>query len=361
MLTEKTNIFGMTPDKLSEYFKERLSQSPAKAGAVFEGIYRRGIKSFAELGFNKRVTAALERDFTLSVPETVSESGSPDAVKLLLRLADGEYTETVIMRREFGSFLCVSTEVGCDMGCAFCKSGQMKKRRSLKPHEITGQIMAAKRLGDKIKGVSVMGIGEPFDEYGKAGGTFDSVREFLDIIRAPKGLAVGDRHITVSTCGIVPAIYAYAEMEHPCNLAVSLHAPTDELRNRLMPINRAYPLKSLFEAVGYFSSRHNRRVMLEYVMLDGVNDSPELARRLCGLIDGRDFFVNIITYNESGCGFKPSSRDRVMSFYDVLKKHKVGVTIRKKLGSEINAACGQLRADYIDHTAPFQDNPCKSP
>ncbi len=274
------------------------------------------------------------------MPETAAESGAPDAYKLLLRLSDGEYTETVIMRREFGSFLCVSTEVGCDMGCAFCKSGQMKKRRRLNAHEMTGQIMAAKRLGEDIKGISVMGIGEPFD-------AFDNLMEFLDIIRAPKGLAIADRRITVSTCGIVPAIYAYADMERPCNLAISLHAPTDELRDKLMPINRAYPLKSLMEAAEYFASRHNRRVMLEYVMLSGVNDTPELADRLCGLIDGRDFFVNIISYNESGSGFKPSDRERVMRFYDVLKKHGVGVTIRKKLGSEINAACGQLRANYL--------------
>lgn len=255
------------------------------------------------------------------------------------------------MRREFGSFLCVSTEVGCDMGCAFCKSGQMKKRRSLKAHEMVGQIMAAKRLGEDIKGISVMGIGEPFDELGKDGGAFENVMEFLDIVRAPKGLAIGDKHITVSTCGIVPAIYAYADTEHPCNLAISLHAPIDELRDKLMPINRAYPLKSLMDAAGYFSARHNRRVMLEYVMLDGVNDTPELAERLCGLIDGRDFFVNIISYNESGSGFKPSKPERVMVFYDVLKKHKVGVTIRKKLGSGINAACGQLRADYLKGAA----------
>ncbi len=274
------------------------------------------------------------------MPETAAESGAPDAYKLLLRLSDGEYTETVIMRREFGSFLCVSTEVGCDMGCAFCKSGQMKKRRRLNAHEMTGQIMAAKRLGEDIKGISVMGIGEPFD-------AFDNLMEFLDIIRAPKGLAIADRRITVSTCGIVPAIYAYADMERPCNLAISLHAPTDELRDKLMPINRVYPLKSLMEAAEYFASRHNRRVMLEYVMLSGVNDTPELADRLCGLIDGRDFFVNIISYNESGSGFKPSDRERVMRFYDVLKKHGAGVTIRKKLGSEINAACGQLRANYL--------------
>ncbi len=299
------------------------------------------------MSFSDRVTAALERDFTISVQETVCESKASDASKLLLRLSDGEYTETVIMRRKFGSYLCVSTEVGCDMGCAFCKSGQMKKRRSLKAHEMVGQIMAAKRLGEEIKGVSVMGIGEPFDELGKAGGAFENVMELLDIIRAPKGLAVADRRITVSTCGIVPAIYAYADTERPCNLAISLHAPTDELRSELMPIDRAYPLKNLMDAAEYFSVRRNRSVMLEYVMLDGVNDTPELAQRLCGLIDGRGFFVNIISYNESGSGFKPSSFEKVMSFYDVLKKNGVGVTIRKKLGSEINAACGQLRANYL--------------
>ena len=329
----------MTPAQLEGYFKEN-GENPAKAAIVFDGIYRRGIKSFDELGLSRRVCGALSRDFEIALPETVEALESEDAAKLLLRLRDGEYVETVLMRQKFGACVCVSTQVGCSMGCAFCKSGQLKKRRSLAPEEITGQIIAvSERFGVKVSGVSVMGIGEPFDN-------FDAVRDFCEIMCAPKGLALGEKHVTVSTCGLVPEIYRYAELSHPCNLAISLHAPNDELRSRLMPINRAYPLSELFAAAEYFSKKANRRVTLEYIMLNGVNDLPEHAEQLCGLIGDRNFYVNIIPYNAADSDFEKSPRDRIMRFYDVLKKHRIGVTMRREFGSELKAACGQLRADH---------------
>lgn len=329
----------MTPAQLEGYFKEN-GENPAKAAIVFDGIYRRGIKSFDELGLSRRVCGALSRDFEIALPETVEALESEDAAKLLLRLRDGEYVETVLMRQKFGACVCVSTQVGCSMGCAFCKSGQLKKRRSLAPEEITGQVIAvSERFGVKVSGVSVMGIGEPFDN-------FDAVRDFCEIMCAPKGLALGEKHVTVSTCGLVPEIYRYAELPHPCNLAISLHAPNDELRSRLMPINRAYPLSELFAAAEYFSKKANRRVTLEYIMLNGVNDLPEHAEQLCGLIGDRNFYVNIIPYNAADSDFEKSPRDRIMRFYDVLKKHRIGVTMRREFGSELKAACGQLRADH---------------
>ena len=329
----------MTPAQLEGYFKEN-GENPAKAAIVFDGIYRRGIKSFDELGLSRRVCGALSRDFEIALPETVEALESEDAAKLLLRLRDGEYVETVLMRQKFGACVCVSTQVGCSMGCAFCKSGQLKKRRSLAPEEITGQVIAvSERFGVKVSGVSVMGIGEPFDN-------FDAVRDFCEIMCAPKGLALGEKHVTVSTCGLVPEIYRYAELPHPCNLAISLHAPNDELRSRLMPINRAYPLSELVTAAEYFSKKANRRVTLEYIMLNGVNDLPEHAEQLCGLIGDRNFYVNIIPYNAADSDFEKSPRDRIMRFYDVLKKHRIGVTMRREFGSELKAACGQLRADH---------------
>ena len=329
----------MPPAQLEGYFREN-GENPAKAAIVFDGIYRRGIKSFGELGLSRRVCGALSRDFEIALPETVEALESEDAAKLLLRLRDGEYVETVLMRQKFGACVCVSTQVGCSMGCAFCKSGQLKKRRSLAPDEITGQVIAvSERFGVKVSGISVMGIGEPFDN-------FDAVRDFCEIMCAPKGLALGEKHITVSTCGLVPEIYRYAELPHPCNLAISLHAPNDELRSRLMPINRSYPLSKLVAAAEYFSRKANRRVTLEYIMLNGVNDLPEHAEQLCALIGERNFYVNIIPYNAADSDFEKSPRDRIMRFYDVLKKHRVGVTMRREFGSELKAACGQLRADH---------------
>ncbi len=335
----KQNIYGMTPARLEKYFTEN-GENPAKAAIVFDGIYRRRISSFDELGLSQRVRGALARDFEISLPVTVEALESADTAKLLLRLGDGEFIETVLMRQKFGACVCVSTQVGCSMGCAFCRSGQMKKRRNLSPAEIVGQIAAVeKQFEVRVSGVSVMGIGEPFDN-------FDAVRDLCEILCAPKGMALGEKHITVSTCGLVPEIYKYADLPHPCNLAISLHAPNNELRSRLMPVNRAYPLEQLIPAAEHFSVKCNRRVTLEYVMLNGVNDLPENAEQLCELIGDRNFYVNIIPYNSADSEFEKSPRDRIMRFYDVLKKHGIGVTMRREFGAELKAACGQLRADH---------------
>lgn len=333
------NIFGVTQEALADYFRA-FGENPAKAALVFDGIYRRRISGFSELGFSKRTTDRLCEDFSTEIPEIVEKLDSEDAAKLLLKLSDGEFVETVLMRQRFGNCVCVSTQVGCAMGCAFCQSGKLKKRRSLSAAEIVGQVLAVENaFGIRVSGISVMGIGEPFDN-------FDAVRDFCEILCAGKGLAVGERHVTVSTCGIVPRIYDYAALPHPCNLAISLHAPTNELRDRLMPVNRAYPLEQLIPAAEHFSKQTNSRVTLEYVMLCGVNDEPQHAEQLAKLIGDRDFYVNIIPYNATDSGFSQSTRERIMAFYDVLKKRKIGVTMRREFGSALKAACGQLRADY---------------
>lgn len=336
---DKKNIYGMTPAALREYFRG-CGENPAKADIVFDGIYRRALPLSA-LGMSERVMQRLAADFCEELPRVAERRESEDAAKLLLDLG-GDYVETVLMRQRFGAFVCVSTQVGCSMGCAFCRSGMLKKQRSLTSAEIVGQVLSLSReFGVKINGVSVMGIGEPFDNY-------NEVRDFCEIVTAGKGLELGERHVTVSTCGIVPKIYEYADAPHPCNLAISLHAPNDALRNSLMPINRAYPLSQLIPAAEYYTKKTNHRAALEYVMLNGVNDSAEHARQLAGLIGARNFYVNIIPYNETGGGFSASPRERIMAFYDVLKKHGVSVTMRREFGSGLNAACGQLSAEHSE-------------
>ncbi len=336
---DKKNIYGMTPAALREYFR-CCGENPAKADIVFDCIYRRALPLSA-LGMSERVMQKLAADFCEELPRVAERRESEDAAKLLLDLG-GDYVETVLMRQRFGAFVCVSTQVGCSMGCAFCRSGMLKKQRSLTSAEIVGQVLSLSReFGVKINGVSVMGIGEPFDNY-------NEVRDFCEIVTAGKGLELGERHVTVSTCGIVPKIYEYADAPHPCNLAISLHAPNDALRNSLMPINRAYSLSQLIPAAEYYTKKTNRRAALEYVMLNGVNDSAEHARQLAGLIGARNFYVNIIPYNETEGGFSASPRERIMAFYDVLKKHGVSVTMRREFGSGLNAACGQLSAEHSE-------------
>ncbi len=334
------NIYGMTQSALKRYFEE-IGENPFKAGLVYDGIFKRGIGAFSEIGFADRITKQLERDFEFELPEVAELLDSGDAAKLLLRLKDGEYAETVLMRQKFGNVLCVSTQVGCNMGCAFCQSGRLKKRRDLSAGEIVGQVMAVKqKTGSAVGGVSVMGIGEPFDNFG-------AVKDFCGIVSADKGLAVGRRHITVSTCGIVPKIYEYAALPSSYNLAISLHAPNDDLRSRIMPINKAYPLTAVLAAAEHFSEKTGRRVTLEYVMLGGVNDRPEHAEQLAGLIGSRRFYVNLIPYNPTDNCFEKSTPFDIAVFYDILKRNGVVVTRRREFGADVKAACGQLRADYL--------------
>lgn len=330
------DIWSMTRQGLEDWFRSK-GENPAKAAILLEWLYQRDLRDFSGLPFAERVKSALAAEFTVELPEVETVSGGGDTVKLLLRLADGEFVESVLMRQEYGGSVCVSTQVGCAMGCMFCQSGRLRKRRSLTAGEMTAQVVRLRRdYSAEIHSVTVMGIGEPFDN-------FDEVRKFCDIITDYKGLALGEKHVTVSTCGIVPGIRAWSELPHPCSLAVSLHAADDTLRSELMPVNRRYPVREVIAAAGDFAERHNRRVTLEYVMLSGVNDSPEQAEQLAELVGGsRRFYVNIIPYNGNDSGFVRSPRERIMAFYDVLKKRGVAVTMRREFGGDIAAACGQL-------------------
>ncbi len=340
MIDDMKNFFGLTPADLELYFTE-IGENPAKARIVFDGIYRKRMESFSELPISHKVKERLSADLCLSVPEIVAKSEGESYAKLLLKLADGEFVESVLMRQKFGAFVCVSTQVGCNMGCAFCCSGRLRKIRNLTAAEIVSQVIAVQRcFGEKVQGISVMGIGEPFDN-------FDAVMALCEIATAPVGLEIAKRRITVSTCGIVSKIYSYADSEHCCNLAISLHAADDELRSRLMPINNAYALSELMASAEYFSKRTNSRVTLEYVMIKGVNDSLEDAQKLADLVGDSRFYVNMIPYNPTdGDVFDRTEFSDIMRFYDVLKQNGVHVTLRREFGAGDKAACGQLSSDY---------------
>lgn len=333
------NFYDFTVEKLREFLIEN-NENPAKAEILFDGIYRHGLKNFEEFNFSERVVEKLSA-FELESLEVVEKLDSADAAKLLLKLSDGNFCETVLMRQRFGNCVCVSTQVGCNMDCKFCKSGTLKKRRNLTAGEIVGQVLAlSSEFSCKINGVSVMGIGEPFDN-------FSAVADFCSIITEDKGLAVSRRKVTVSTCGIAPKIREFAEIKAPVSLAVSLHAPNDELRSKLMPINKVYPISEVLDAAEFYSLKTRKRVTLEYILLAGVNDSESHAKELAGLIDGRDFYVNLIPYNETDMDFKKPSAETVDNFCRVLKENGVVATKRKEFGADLKAACGQLGARYM--------------
>lgn len=337
------NIYGLTLQQLRNYFSG-INENPAKAGILYDAIYKQGVRNFDSFPFAERILSRLNSDFDFALPRVVEKLEGDTSAKLLLQLEDGEFVETVLMRQLFGNCVCVSTQVGCNMGCVFCQSGLLKKRRNLTTDEIVAQVLAISReMNCKIDGVSVMGIGEPFDN-------FPAVRDFCEIITEDKGLAVPKRRVTVSTCGLVPMIYEYANCPRPCNLAISLHAPNDELRSRLMPANRKYSIAEVLDAAQFFSEKTHHRITLEYVMLAGLNDSSEHARQLAAAIGKRDFYVNLIPYNSTDSGFRQSSPEVISKFCATLKENGIVATKRREFGAELNAACGQLRADYVKKT-----------
>lgn len=246
------------------------------------------------------------------------------------------------MNHDYGNSLCVSTEVGCNMGCRFCESGRLKKVRNLFAFELVLQILKVEEdIKERVSHVVLMGIGEPFDNY-------DNVMKFINIINDPKGINIGIRHITVSTCGIVPKIKEFTKEKTGVNLAISLHAPTDLVRDKIMPINKAYKIGDIMDAVRDYIAKTNRRVTFEYILLKGVNDSEECAIKLVHLLKGLNCYVNLIPYNEtSHIEYKTSPKVTINRFYDILKEGNINVTIRREFGSKVSAACGQLRSEQI--------------
>ena len=335
------NIYDYTLSELENLFVE-LGYKKFNASQVFDWIYKKRIKSFDSMtNVKKELIEYLKENFKLGKLEIVERQDDVDVSKFLFNLSDNQKIEAVYMKHDYGNSLCISTQVGCNMGCAFCESGRLKKRRNLEVSEMVEQILIIEDSLDlRITHVVLMGIGEPFDNY-------DNVMKFINIINSGKGIELGARHITVSTSGLVPKIREFAKSNTQVNLAISLHAPTNELRNKLMPINRAYPLSMLMDSINEYIKLTNRRVTFEYILLDHVNDSKENARELANLLRGLNCYVNLIPYNEtSHIDFKKSDQTRIMDFYDTLKKNNISVTIRREFGSKVSAACGQLRANH---------------
>lgn len=339
------NLYNYSLEKLEELMLS-LKEKKYRATQLFKWIYEKRVTSFDEMSdVSKSFREVLNRDFCLVKPKIHKEQRSKDGtIKLLLELEDGDKVETVLMRYNYGNAVCVSSEVGCNMGCAFCASGLLKKKRELLVSEMIGQVLViddilkAEGNNERVTHVVVMGTGEPFDNY-------ENVMDFIRILNHPHGLAIGARHITVSTCGIVPKIYDYAKEGLQINLAISLHAPSDEIRKKIMPISFKYPMNELMEAVKYYEKNAGRRVTFEYILLNGINDSKEDAKKLAKLIKGTLAYVNLIPYNSVDENkYKRSDDKSVRDFMDTLIKCGVNATIRREFGSDIDAACGQLRA-----------------
>lgn len=330
------NFYDLTLCELENYFTSK-GQNKAKAQILYKSIYRNKItlENITELSEKTKTQAA--KDLLFPLPEVITLNEDNETVKALLVFADGSKTETVLMRHQYGSGLCVSTQVGCSMSCAFCQSGKLKKRRNLTAGEMVSQIIFMSKISP-VAHISVMGIGEPLDN-------FDNVKSFLEIISSPYGLACGERHITLSTCGIVPMINRLPEINAGFNLAVSLHASNDELRSKLMPVNKRWGLEELLGTIKTYSAKYGKRIAFEYILIDGINDSTEQAKQLAELISEINCFVNLIPYNETANSeFKRSKN--ADEFFDALKKEGINAIFRREFGGNIKAACGQLSAEY---------------
>ena len=333
------NIYNLTRDEMEQYFL-KIGSKKFHADQLFSWLYEKRISSISDItNIKKEILQQLASDYSFSKLRLVQVERDVDVCKYLFELNDGEHIEAVLMMHDYGNSVCISSQVGCNMGCRFCESGRRKKVRNLETWEMVTQLlMIEEDLKKRVSHVVVMGIGEPFDNY-------DNLLKFFLIINHPKGLAIGARHITVSTCGIVPKILEFSNFPLQINLAISLHAPNDELRNQIMPINKVYPLKELIQALEIYLEKTNRRITFEYILLAGVNDTEEYAVELAKLVGHLNCYINLIPYNETNnLEFRRSNTVQIMKFYDILKKNILNVTIRREFGSKISAACGQLRS-----------------
>lgn len=333
------SVYSMTINDLENFLLSK-NQKKYRASQIMDWLYIKRVKSFNEMtNLSKDLINLLEESFFFDKMEIIREQIDTDVSKYLIKLSDNNLIEAVLMNHNYGNSLCISTQVGCNMGCKFCESGRLKKIRNLEASELVLQIMKVEEKIDKrISHVVIMGIGEPFDNY-------DNLVKFIEIVNYNKGINLGSRHITVSTCGIVPKIKEFSLLPFQVNLAISLHAPNNMIRDKIMNINKAYKIEEVINAVRDYIKITNRRVTFEYIMLDGVNDTIECAKILAKLLKGINGYVNLIPYNETeNISFKRSKKENILAFYDILKKEKINVTIRREFGTNIDAACGQLRA-----------------
>lgn len=334
-----TNLHGLTIPAL-EQLLVGAGFKKFNATQIYEWTYQKRAADFDSMSnIGKDLRDYLSRGFSIPKLEIAFKQVSSDGtVKYLYKLEDGYLIETVLMRHEYGLSLCVTSQVGCNMGCSFCASGLMKKSRDLTAAELVEQVLGVESdIDQRISHIVVMGIGEPFDNY-------QNVMDFIRIVNHAKGLAIGARHITVSTSGLVPKILQFADEPIRVNLAVSLHAPNDSLRTKLMKVNKAYPIDELLDALKIYFAKTSRRITFEYILLGGVNDSLELADELSDKIRGLNAYVNLIPYNPvKEFAYEPTDMVRASKFYDRLMKRGIAVTLRREQGKDIDAACGQLR------------------
>ncbi len=338
---KRAPITSYTQPKLAALMRE-LGQPAFRAKQIFRWLHGKQARTFEEMTDQpKALIAALRERFVIERPEIARRQVSRDGtIKYLLRLADGSAIETVWMRYSYGNTVCVSTQVGCRMGCRFCASTQGGRVRDMTAGEIAGEIYTAARdTGERVSHIVLMGIGEPLDN-------FDNVMDFLSIISSPDGANIGMRNISLSTCGLVPGIEKLARRHLGLTLSVSLHAPTNEQRSAMMPINDAYPIERLIAACRAYQEQTGRRVSFEYSMVKGVNDSPASACRLAALIRGMGAHVNLIPINPvDGSPYTASDAANIRRFQAMLTELGVNATVRRRLGADISAACGQLRRE----------------
>ena len=334
-----TDIKSMTlPEIKKEFLADGLPQFRAKQ--VYEWLHR-GAAGFDEMSnLSKELRAALAGKYYISVAniEKKQVSSYDSTVKYLFRLHDGEYVESVLMRYRHGLSICISTQVGCRMGCTFCATGKSGFSRDLAPSEMLAQVQAAQAdAGERISNIVLMGMGEPLDNYG-------NVLRFLELVSSEDGMNIGMRHISLSTCGLANKIYDLAEQKLQLTLSVSLHAPNDTIRSQTMPVNRKWNVEELLKACRYYTETTGRRISFEYAMIRGVNDSDGCARELAAKLKGMLCHVNLIPVNDvTGAKYRKSSGDRLQKFSRILEGKGITVTVRRTLGSDIDASCGQLR------------------
>lgn len=345
----KPFVYDLTYEDWQAWTKE--NREPAfRAGQIFDWLYVKRVQSFEQMSnLSKGLREKLAEQFQfVALNEIARQEAKDGTVKFLFELYDKNAIETVIMKHDYGNSVCVTTQVGCRVGCTFCASTLGGLKRDLTSGEIVAQIVKAQQLLDageeRVSSIVVMGIGEPFENY-------DALMKFLRVMIHEKGLNIGQRHITVSTSGIAPNIYRFADEDTQINLALSIHAPNDALRSKLMPVNRRYPLAEVIEACKYYVEKTGRRITFEYALMGGVNDGQEQAEELAALL--KENFplshVNLIPVNHvHERKYTRTARDDIFTFQRVLERSKINATIRREQGSDIAAACGQLRAKHME-------------
>jgi 23S rRNA (adenine2503-C2)-methyltransferase len=345
----KPFIYDLTFDEWHQWCKDN-GLPDFRAGQIFDWLYVKRVDSFEDMtNLPKPMREKLDEQFSFVTLEEITRYESKDGtVKFLFELQDKNAIETVIMKHSYGNSVCVTTQVGCRIGCTFCASTLGGLKRDLAPGEIVAQIIKAQKLlddkGERVSSIVIMGIGEPFENY-------DAMMSFLKIMVHEKGLNIGQRHITVSTSGIVPNIYRFADENTQINLAISIHAPNDALRSKLMPVNRRFPFADLIDACKYYVEKTGRRITFEYALMGGVNDQPEHAEELAAVLKEHLPFshVNLIPVNfVQERKFVRTPRDDIFRFQRILERSKINATIRREQGSDIAAACGQLRAKHME-------------